>query len=152
MCLFTWYKIHYKKQNQRISKWLESDNSILNSLSGLSHVWFRPFSAMNKMRRAENVEKVEVNSSTLRQDDTQTIPDTRLEPRSDKESLEVELIAEVQPFNINEEEEESAKDDFELKQNEKGKHVEESRSTSSPTTTRSLRIHSTLISSDTEKL
>nr|GEZ04267.1 hypothetical protein [Tanacetum cinerariifolium] len=101
---------------------------------------------------AENVEKVEVNSFTLRQDDTQTIPDTRLEPGSDKESLEVEIIAEVQPFNINEEEEELAEDDYELKQNEKGKHVEESRSTSSPTTTRSLRIHSTLISSDTEKL
>ncbi|GJS08718.1 hypothetical protein Tco_0365514 [Tanacetum coccineum] len=79
---------------------------------------------------AKNVEKVEVNSSTLRQDDTQTIPETRLEPMSDKET----------------------EDDYKLKQKEKGKHVEESRSTPSPTTTRSLRIHSTLISSDTEKL
>ncbi|GKA79099.1 hypothetical protein Tco_0785695 [Tanacetum coccineum] len=36
-------------------------------------------------------------------------------PSSDKESLEVEITAEVQPVNINEEEEESAEDDYELK-------------------------------------
>ncbi|GJX92040.1 hypothetical protein Tco_0345366 [Tanacetum coccineum] len=101
---------------------------------------------------AENVENVEVDSSTLRQDDTQNIPGTRLEPRSDKESPEVEITAEVQPDNINEEEEESAEDDYELKRREIRKHVEESRSTPSPTTIRSPRIHSTLISSDTEKL
>ncbi|GKA62322.1 hypothetical protein Tco_0761841 [Tanacetum coccineum] len=76
----------------------------------------------------------------------------RLEPRSDKESLEVEITAEVQPVNINEEEEELAEDDYVLKRREKGKHVEEYRSTPSPTIIRSLRIHSTLISSDNEKL
>ncbi|GJY69623.1 hypothetical protein Tco_0472605 [Tanacetum coccineum] len=101
---------------------------------------------------AENVENVEVNSSTLRQNDTQNILGTRLEPRSDKESLEVEITAEVQPVNINEEEEESAEDDYELKRREKGKHVEESRSTSSPTTIRSRRTHCTHISLDIEKL
>ncbi|GKA43835.1 hypothetical protein Tco_0736559 [Tanacetum coccineum] len=107
---------------------------------------------LSALRRSKECLKVEVNSSTLRQDDTQTIPDTKLEPRSDKESPEVEITAEVQPVNINEEEEESVKDDYKLKQMEKGKHVEESRSTPSPTTTRSLRIHYTLTSSDTEKL
>ncbi|GJZ81856.1 hypothetical protein Tco_0646850 [Tanacetum coccineum] len=102
--------------------------------------------------RLKNVEKVEVNSSTLRQDDTQTISNTRLEPRIDKESLKVEIIAEVQPVNINEEVEESAEDDYDLKQREKGKHVVESRITPSPTTIRSPTTHSTLISSDNEKL
>ncbi|GJS62025.1 hypothetical protein Tco_0656809 [Tanacetum coccineum] len=80
----------------------------------------------------ENAEKVKVNSSTLRQDDTQIIPSTRLKPRSDKESPEVEITTEVQPVNINEEEEESTEDDYELKRRDKGKHVEESRSTPSP--------------------
>ncbi|GJQ99734.1 hypothetical protein Tco_0522719 [Tanacetum coccineum] len=101
---------------------------------------------------AENVENLEVNSSTVRQDDTQTIPGTRLELWSDKESPEVEITAEVQPININKEEEESAEDDYKLKRREKGKHVEESRITPSPTTIRSPRTHSNLISLDTKKL
>ncbi|GKB07515.1 retrovirus-related pol polyprotein from transposon TNT 1-94 [Tanacetum coccineum] len=46
----------------------------------------------------------------------------------------------------------SAEDDYELRRREKRKHVEESRNTPSPTTIRSSRIHSTLISLDTEKL
>nr|GEV79637.1 hypothetical protein [Tanacetum cinerariifolium] len=46
--------------------------------------------------------------------------DTRLEPRSYKESLKVELTTAVQPVNVNEEEEESAEDDYELKRREKG--------------------------------
>nr|GFA22407.1 hypothetical protein [Tanacetum cinerariifolium] len=46
--------------------------------------------------------------------------DTRLELRSYKESLKVELTADVQPVNVNEEEEESAEDDYELKRREKG--------------------------------
>ncbi|GJT68444.1 retrovirus-related pol polyprotein from transposon TNT 1-94 [Tanacetum coccineum] len=101
---------------------------------------------------AKNVENVEDDSSTLRQDDTQIVLGTRLEPRSDKESPEVEITAAKKPINVIEEEEESAKDDYELRRKEKGKHVEESRSTPSPTTIRSPRTHSTLISSDTEKL
>ncbi|GJW38973.1 hypothetical protein Tco_0064818 [Tanacetum coccineum] len=42
-----------------------------------------------------------------------------------EESLEVEITAAAQPVNVNEEEEESAEDDYELKRREKGKHVEE---------------------------
>ncbi|GKE23990.1 hypothetical protein Tco_1435502 [Tanacetum coccineum] len=95
---------------------------------------------------------VEVDSSTPRKNDNQNDPGTRLELRSNKESLKVAIIAAKQPVNVIEEEEESAKDDYELKRREKGKHVEESRSTSSPITIRSPRIHCTLISSDTEKL
>ncbi|GKE08393.1 hypothetical protein Tco_1411944, partial [Tanacetum coccineum] len=72
---------------------------------------------------SENVkENVQVtNSPHIQNDDNQVDPSTRLEPKSDKESLE-------------------------------GKYVEEIRNTSSPTTIRSLRIQSNLISSDTEKL
>nr|GEX52953.1 hypothetical protein [Tanacetum cinerariifolium] len=47
------------------------------------------------VKRAENVENVDINSSTLTQNDTQTILGTRLEPKGDKESLEVEITTEV---------------------------------------------------------
>nr|GEW91805.1 hypothetical protein [Tanacetum cinerariifolium] len=101
----------------------------------------------------EGSANVEVASSPLRNDDNQTNPVTRLEPRSDKKSLEVENIANIsQPVNVIEEEEESTEDDYELKQKEKGKEIEESRNTPSPTPIRSLRTYSNLISSDTEKL
>nr|GEX33362.1 retrovirus-related Pol polyprotein from transposon TNT 1-94 [Tanacetum cinerariifolium] len=42
-----------------------------------------------------------------------------LEPMSNKESPEVKITAVVQPVNVNEEEEESAEDDYELKRREK---------------------------------
>nr|GEZ28039.1 hypothetical protein [Tanacetum cinerariifolium] len=100
----------------------------------------------------KHVENVKVNSSTLRQNDNQNDPDTRLEPRGNKESQEVEITAKVQVINVIEEEEESTEDDYKLKRKEKWKNVEESMHTPSPTTNRSLRNHSTLISSDTEKL
>ncbi|GJU33914.1 hypothetical protein Tco_1182268 [Tanacetum coccineum] len=71
----------------------------------------------------ENVEEnVEVASLPLRNDDNQTNPGTRLEPRSNKESPE------------------------------KGKHVDDIRNTPPPTTTRSPRISTNLVSSDIEKL
>ncbi|GKA45722.1 hypothetical protein Tco_0738518, partial [Tanacetum coccineum] len=73
----------------------------------------------------ENVKENKVDSSTLRQINNQMIPTL--------------------------EEEKSAEDDYELRRKEKGKHVDESRNTPSPTTIRSPRIHSTLISLDTEK-
>ncbi|GJU87050.1 copia protein [Tanacetum coccineum] len=104
------------------------------------------------VKGTKNVENVEVNSSTLRQDDTQIIPGTRLEPRSDKESLKVAITAAEQPVNVIKEEEESTEDDYELRRRENGKHIEESRSTYSPTTIRSLRTYSTLIASDTKKI
>ncbi|GJT06482.1 hypothetical protein Tco_0840944 [Tanacetum coccineum] len=70
-----------------------------------------------------------------------------------EESPEVEKIADIsQPVNVIEEEEESAEEDYELKKRDKGNEVEESRNTPSPTTTRSLRTHSTLISLNIEKL
>ncbi|GJU89400.1 reverse transcriptase domain-containing protein [Tanacetum coccineum] len=111
----------------------------------------------------------EVNDDSLiPRNDEQNIPDTRLEPRSDKESSEVEITnsgkldninnEEVKitnvliPMNVDEEEVEITDEVYELKRREKGKIVEESRSTPSPSPSRSPRIHDTLISSDTEKL
>ncbi|GJZ04105.1 hypothetical protein Tco_0537380 [Tanacetum coccineum] len=106
---------------------------------------------------AENVaeyvdENVEVISSPPRNDDIQNVPGTRLEPKSDKESLEVEITDVVPPINVNDEEEETTDDDYELKRRDKGNEITESRNTPSLITIRSPRIHSTLISLDTEKL
>ncbi|GJR90579.1 hypothetical protein Tco_0214590 [Tanacetum coccineum] len=85
--------------------------------------------------------------------DEPNILGSRLEPRSDKESPEVEITnnEEVEitnvviPVNVNEEEEEITDEVYELKRREKGKIVEESRSTPFPTPIRSLRIHTDLV-------
>ncbi|GKD86341.1 hypothetical protein Tco_1357495, partial [Tanacetum coccineum] len=97
----------------------------------------------------ENVGEDEVDNSIL---NSQNDPGTRLDPESYKESLEVEKTADVQPVNVIEEEEESAKDNYELRRREKGKDAEETRNTQPPTPTRSTRIHSNLVSLDIEKL
>nr|GEZ77301.1 hypothetical protein [Tanacetum cinerariifolium] len=96
----------------------------------------------------KNVENDEVVNYVL---NNQEIPGTRLDPRSYKESLEVEIVADA-PVNIIEEEEESTENVYELRQREKGNHGEESRNTPSPTTIRSPMIQSTLISLDIKKL
>nr|GFA57809.1 hypothetical protein [Tanacetum cinerariifolium] len=83
----------------------------------------------------------------------QNDPDTSLDPESYKKSPEVEKTVVVsQPVNVIKEEDESTKDDYEFRRREKGKNVEESRHTPSLTTIRYPRIHSTLVSLDTEKL
>ncbi|GJW06674.1 retrovirus-related pol polyprotein from transposon TNT 1-94 [Tanacetum coccineum] len=113
---------------------------------------------------SENV----IDDSLLHRNDEPKIPGTRLEPRSDKESPEVEITKDkeveitndkeveitnvVIPVNVNEEEEEITDEVYELKRREKGKIVEESRSTPFPTPIRSPRIHTDLVSSDTKKL
>ncbi|GKD10710.1 hypothetical protein Tco_1190395 [Tanacetum coccineum] len=67
----------------------------------------------------ENVENVEVDNSISH---SQNDPDTRLEPKSNKESPEVEKTVDVsQPMNVIEEEDESAEDDYELRRREKGR-------------------------------
>ncbi|GJY11635.1 hypothetical protein Tco_0380944, partial [Tanacetum coccineum] len=112
----------------------------------------------------ENLENVD-DSSPLRYNDT-SIPDTRLEPKSDKESPEVEIIQEkeedttpmvdvsniVIPVNVDDEQDEITDEVFELRRMAKGKNVEESRISPIPSPTRSLRNLSTLVSSDTRKL
>ncbi|GJV35403.1 hypothetical protein Tco_1407880 [Tanacetum coccineum] len=115
----------------------------------------------------EEVEKMVDDSSTLRNDKS-NIPDTRIEPRSDKESLEVEIAKEKEveisqemkeeitniiiPVNVTDEDEEITDEVYELKRREKGKNVEESRNSPILTPIRSPRILSNLISSDIEKL
>ncbi|GJR46115.1 hypothetical protein Tco_1314218 [Tanacetum coccineum] len=107
----------------------------------------------------DDSENVVDDSSPPRNDDT-TIPGTRLEPRSDKESPEVEITKEnkeditniVPPVNVDDEEDKITDEVYELKRREKGKDVEESRNSPIPTPTRSPRNFSNLVSSDTEKL
>ncbi|GJV51641.1 hypothetical protein Tco_1447382 [Tanacetum coccineum] len=91
------------------------------------------------------------------------------EPRSNKESLEVEitkdkeveitketLVVEITnvviPVNVNDDDEEITDEVYELKRREKGKLVEETRNSLIPTPIRSPRIHTNLVSLDTEKL
>nr|GEX85846.1 integrase, catalytic region, zinc finger, CCHC-type, peptidase aspartic, catalytic [Tanacetum cinerariifolium] len=77
----------------------------------------------------ENVGTNEVDNSISH---SQNDPSTKLEHLSKKESPEVEIIADVQSVNVNEEEEESAEDDYKLKRKENGKNIEETRNTPSP--------------------
>ncbi|GKB23034.1 hypothetical protein Tco_0862435 [Tanacetum coccineum] len=101
-----------------------------------------------------------IDDSLLPRNDESKIHDTRLEPRSDKESLEVEITNDeeveitnvVIPVNVNEEEDEITDEVYELKRRKKWKIVEESKSTLFLTPIRSPRIHTDLVSSDTEKL
>ncbi|GKB91417.1 hypothetical protein Tco_0963689 [Tanacetum coccineum] len=108
------------------------------------------------MEGSENV----INDSLPPSNDEPKIPSTRLEHISDKESPEVEITNDeeveitnvVIPFNVIEEEDEITDEVYELKQREKGKIIEESRSTPFPTPIRSPRTHTNLVYSDTEKL
>ncbi|GKB50673.1 hypothetical protein Tco_0901426 [Tanacetum coccineum] len=101
-----------------------------------------------------------IDDSLIPRNDDQNLPGIRLEPRSDKESPEVEITNDeeveitnvVLPVNVNEEEEEITNEVYESKRREKGKIVEESKSTPFLTPIRSPRIHNNLVSSDTEKL
>ncbi|GKA64259.1 hypothetical protein Tco_0763865 [Tanacetum coccineum] len=116
------------------------------------------------------------DSSPPRHDDT-SIPGTRLEPKSDMESPEVEIVQEkeveitkdtgvepdkdtpmvdvtniVIPVNVDDEEDEITDEVFELRRRAKRKNVEESRISPILSPTRSPRNLSTLVSWDTEKL
>ncbi|GKD50785.1 hypothetical protein Tco_1279761, partial [Tanacetum coccineum] len=121
---------------------------------------------VNKHLASKEIEKMVQGSENVIDDslhprnDEPNIPGTRLEPRRDKESPKVEIIIDekveitnvVIPINVNEKEEEITNEVYELKRREKGKIIEESRSTPFPTPIRSPRIHTDLVSSDTEKL
>ncbi|GJV52241.1 hypothetical protein Tco_1447982, partial [Tanacetum coccineum] len=121
---------------------------------------------VNKHLDSEEIEKMMEGSENVIDDslpprnDEPNIPGTRLEPRSDKESPEVEITNDeeveitnvVIPVNVNEEEDEITDEVYELKRRDKGKIIVESRSTPFPTPIRSPRTHTNLVSSDTEKL
>ncbi|GJX69110.1 hypothetical protein Tco_0304837 [Tanacetum coccineum] len=118
-----------------------------------------------------------VDDSSIPRNDESNIPGTRIEPRSNKESPEVEITKDkeveitkdkeveitketlvvditnvVIPVNVNDEDEEITDEVYELKRREKGKIVEETRNSPIPTPIRSPRIHTNLVSLDTEKL
>ncbi|GJS41174.1 retrovirus-related pol polyprotein from transposon TNT 1-94 [Tanacetum coccineum] len=121
---------------------------------------------VNKHLASEEIEKMMEGSENVIDDsftprnDEPNIPGTRLEPKSDKESPEVEITNDeeveitnvVIPMNVNKEEEEITDEVYELKRRDKGKIVEDSWSTPFPTLIRSHRIYTDLVSSDTEKL
>ncbi|GJU73402.1 integrase, catalytic region, zinc finger, CCHC-type containing protein [Tanacetum coccineum] len=89
---------------------------------------------------AEEIEKMVEGTKNVEEDE------------SYKKSPEVEITIVVQPVNVIEEVEESAEYDYELRRRVKGKHIEESMNTPSPTPLRSPSNYSTLIYSDTDKL
>ncbi|GKF35206.1 hypothetical protein Tco_0108406, partial [Tanacetum coccineum] len=119
-----------------------------------------------------------VDDSSIPRNDESNIPGTRIEPQSDKESPEVEIAKEkeveiakekeveiskekemeltnvVIPVNVNDEDEDEEIIDevYEFKRRRKGKIVEETRNSPIHTPIRSPRIHTNLVSSDTEKL
>ncbi|GJT46142.1 hypothetical protein Tco_0954857 [Tanacetum coccineum] len=110
-----------------------------------------------------------VDDSSIPRNDEPNIPGTRIEPRSNKESPEVEITKDkeveitketpvveitnvVIPVNVNDDDEEITDEVYELKRREKGKLVEETRNSPIPTPIRSPRIHTNLVSLDTEKL
>ncbi|GJW58050.1 hypothetical protein Tco_0104781 [Tanacetum coccineum] len=113
---------------------------------------------VNKHLASKEIEKIIEGSENVIDDslpprnDEPQIPGTRLEPRSDKESLEVEITNDeevkitnvVIPVNVSEEEDEITDEVYELKRKEKAKNVEESRSTPFPTPIRSPRTHTNL--------
>ncbi|GKE56988.1 hypothetical protein Tco_1496173 [Tanacetum coccineum] len=110
-------------------------------------------------KMVEGLENV-IDDSLISRNDEPNIPDARLEPKSDKESSEVEITNDeeveitnvVIPVNVNDEEEELTDEVYKLKRKKKGKIIEESRSTQFPIPIRSPRIYTDLVSSDTEKL
>ncbi|GKB59958.1 hypothetical protein Tco_0916144 [Tanacetum coccineum] len=83
---------------------------------------------------------------------SQEDPDTRIELKSDKESLEVEIDADLVPVKSNEEEEESAKEMLIRRKHKKGKSIEDTRSSPPPTPIRSPRTHIAHLSTNKETL
>ncbi|GKF78222.1 hypothetical protein Tco_0230692, partial [Tanacetum coccineum] len=69
-----------------------------------------------------------------------------------KETEVVNITNVVIPVNVTDEDEEITDEVYELKRREKGKIVEETRNSPIPTPIRSSRIHTNLVSLDTEKL
>ncbi|GJW65264.1 hypothetical protein Tco_0117148 [Tanacetum coccineum] len=96
---------------------------------------------VNKHLASEEIEKMMEGS--------ENDIDDKVEITNDEE---MEITNVVILVNVNDEDEEITDEVYELKQREKGKIVEESRSTPFPTLIRSPRIHTDLVSSDTEKL
>ncbi|GJW97040.1 putative ribonuclease H-like domain-containing protein [Tanacetum coccineum] len=157
-------------------------SAVINSVRGLEQCKDELHPGGNLLEMKKEIEKMVdeqenvVNDSSIPRNDESNIPGTRIEPRSDKESLEVEIAKEkeveitqeteveitqetpvvnitnvVIPVNVNDEDEEITSEVYELKRREKGKIVEETRNSPIPTPIRSPRIHTNIVSSDTNK-
>ncbi|GJU85890.1 hypothetical protein Tco_1293436 [Tanacetum coccineum] len=100
----------------------------------------------------EGTENVDVDAFMDDVLNSQKDPGTRIEPRSDKESLKGEKDADMVNVTNDDEEEESVGDEFELKRREKGKGIEETKDTPPPIPVRSPRTHIDPLSSDKETL
>ncbi|GJS72143.1 hypothetical protein Tco_0704984 [Tanacetum coccineum] len=77
---------------------------------------------------------------------------TRIDPKSNKESLEAEINTNLVPVNTNEEEEGSAEDEYELRRRVKGNGIGETRSSPPPTPIRSHKTHIAPLSTNKETL
>ncbi|GKD18792.1 hypothetical protein Tco_1207950 [Tanacetum coccineum] len=75
-----------------------------------------------------------------------------LPPRRHDLETPILTAAKIDVTNLHETEEELAGDEFELRRREKGKGIEETRNTPSPTPIRSLRTHIDHLSTDKETL
>ncbi|GJV55878.1 hypothetical protein Tco_1456883 [Tanacetum coccineum] len=106
--------------------------------------------ASEKVEKMVEEQENIVDDSSIPRNDESNIPGTRIEPRSDKESPEVEIAKEKEVEITQEKEVEITHET--LARREKWKNVEESRNSLIPTPIRSLRIHTNLVSSDTKKL
>ncbi|GKC51237.1 hypothetical protein Tco_1073982 [Tanacetum coccineum] len=119
---------------------------------------------VDKHLASEEIEKMVdgqeniVDDSSIPRNDEPNIPGTRIEPRSNKESPEVEITKDkeveitketpmveitnvVIPVNVNDDDEEITDEVYGLKRMEKGKLVEETGNSPIPTPIRSPRIH-----------
>ncbi|GJW54626.1 hypothetical protein Tco_0098711 [Tanacetum coccineum] len=100
---------------------------------------------VNKHLASEEIEKMMEGSENARAQEYKESPEVEI-----TNDEEVEITNVVIPMNVNEEDEEITNEVYELKRREKGKIVEESRSTPFPTPIRSPRIHTDLVSSNDE--
>ncbi|GJW59191.1 hypothetical protein Tco_0105922 [Tanacetum coccineum] len=97
----------------------------------------------------ENVDVDNFMSDIL---NNQEDPITKIDPGSYKESPDVKNDVDLVIVTANEEEEESAGDEFELRRRVKGNGIEETRSSPPPTPIRSPRTHIAPLSTDKETL
>ncbi|GKB49429.1 hypothetical protein Tco_0900182, partial [Tanacetum coccineum] len=153
--------VPFYKQQLGISMELKTSSSF--KTTGLLQPWQTRSTCLTPPALVPTVDKA---NETILQDTLQNVTDdslpprnddpniigTRLEPRSDKESPEVEITNDEEVeitnvvilVNVNKEEEEITHEVYELKRRGKGKIVEESGSIPFPTPIRSPRIHTDL--------
>nr|GEX77743.1 hypothetical protein [Tanacetum cinerariifolium] len=102
---------HKDNVGTNILSWMITDEMKLTDHYRMYVAVFRVDVPMNQSQPIESIQGTHRTTSA-----------PRLQLRSNKESLKVEITAIEQPINFIEEEEESAEDDYELRRREKEKH------------------------------